>query len=374
MLVCKHRFISICLLFSLFFAVAPTYSQSETFKASNHYFDSLNTIYKMQQLHELFLHLDKEKHFNGSLLIARGDTILYENVCGYIYYPDTESLNLHTSFEIASITKTFTAVAILLLYEEGKLDINRKVSEYLPNFPYKDISIHDLLCHRSGLPAYFSFAKKYHDDKMFPLTNDSLLAMMQHYTPRRNSSPGQLFEYSNTGYAVLASIIEKVSEVSYIQFIQTKLLIPLDLHETYVYRFGEPENIILGHKSNKRLDTRNFLSGVVGDKGIQSSASDLYKWTLSLFSEKIISRKSLDLLSTPKNPELSRCNNYGYGFRISCDEQGNSLFFHGGLWNGNHSLLVYRPFDQTIIVVLSNIYNKSFFGISGTILSILDEW
>jgi len=172
----------------------------------------------------------------------------------------------------------------------------------------------------------------------------------------------------------LASIIEKVSEVSYIQFIQTTLLIPLDLHETYVYRFGEPENIILGHKSNKRLYTRNFLSGVVGDKGIQSSASDLYKWTLSLFSEKIISRKSLDLLSTPKNPELSRCNNYGYGFRISCDEQGNSLFFHGGLWNGNHSLLVYRPFDQTIIVVLSNIYNKSFFGISGTILSILDEW
>jgi len=367
--VCKYPII----FFVLFFIQSFNHSVSQSFTTSNRYFDSLNEVYKIKQLDDLFIYLKKEKHFNGAFLIAKDETILYENVSGYSSYLTKNRLNLHSSFEIASISKSFTAVAVLMLYEEGKVDIHQKVSYYLPDFPYTDITIHQLLCHRSGLPDYFKFAERYHENTAFPLTNDSLLSMLQTYKPKCKITPDNGFEYSNTGYAVLANLIEKVSGMSLKQYFNTRIFEPFGMKETFLYQFGDSVNIMLGHKSNKKTYSRNFLSGVVGDKGIQSSIHDLYLWAKLIFSEKIIKKENLLLVCTPHNPESPLCNNYGYGFRIGCDEQKNIIFYHGGLWNGNHSLFVYRPYDEAVIVILSNIYNKSFVGRSGDIFRILDE-
>jgi CubicO group peptidase (beta-lactamase class C family) len=367
--VCNHSFIVLVLFFIQSFNICI----SQSFTTSNRYFDSLNEVYKIKQLDDLFIYLKKEKHFNGAFLIAKDETILYENVSGYSSYLTKQRLNLHSSFEIASISKSFTAVAVLMLYEEGKVDIHQNVSYYLPDFPYTDITVHQLLCHRSGLPDYFNFAEKYHKDILYPLTNDSLLSMLQTYKPNCSTIPDNNFEYSNTGYAVLANLIEKVSGMSLKQYFNTRIFEPYGMRETFLYQFGDSVNIMLGHKSNKKVYSRNFISGVIGDKGIQSSIHDLYLWAKLIFSEKIIKKESLILLSTPHNPEKPFYNNYGYGFRIGCDGQKNIIFYHGGLWNGNHSLLVYRPYDQAVIVILSNIYNKSFIGRSGDIFRILDE-
>lgn len=367
--VCNHSFIVLV----LFFTQSFNNCISQSFTTSNRYFDSLNDVYKIKQLDDLFIYLKKVKHFNGAFLIAKGETILYENVSGYSSYLTKHRLNLHSSFEIASISKSFTAVAVLMLYEEGKVDIHQNVSYYLPDFPYTDITIHQLLCHRSGLPDYFKFAEKYHKDILYPLTNDSLLSMLRTYKPKCSAIPDNNFEYSNTGYAVLASLIEKVSGMSLKQYFNTRIFEPYGMEETFLYQFGDSVNIMLGHRSNKKVYSRNFISGVIGDKGIQSSIHDLYLWAQLIFSEKIIKKESLILLCTPHNPESPLCNNYGYGFRIGCDEHKRIIFYHGGLWNGNHSLLVYRPYDEAVIVILSNIYNKSFIGRSGDIFRILDE-
>lgn len=359
----------------LIIQISPCYTQSksEVFIKTNHYFDSLNLIYKQHQFDSLFTFIVKEKDFNGSFLIARGNDILYENVAGYSNFTNKKPLDIHTSFEIASVSKMFTAVAILILYEEEKIDLTKKVSDYLPDFPYRDITVHQLLCHRSGLPEYFKFAERYHKNSSFPLTNDSLLLMIQKHQPKCNALPDKEFEYSNTNYAILAAIVEKVSEIPFSQYLETKLFKPLGMTETFLYQYGSNQAILLGHRSNKREYQRDYLSGVVGDKGIFTSVHDLYYWDKALFADKLIKKETLAIALSPHNSNQTLCNNYGYGFRIGCDEQNNILLYHGGLWNGNNSLFIHRPIDNTLIIFLSNIYNKSFTWRSADVLRILDE-
>lgn len=355
--------------------ISPCYSQSkaEAFTQNNHYFDSLNLIYKQHQFDSLFTFIVKEKYFNGAFLIARGNDILYENVAGYSNYSNQKPLDIHASFEIASVSKMFTAVAILMLYEEGKIDLTKKVRDYLPDFPYNNITVHQLLCHRSGLPEYFKFAERYHKNPSFPLTNDSLLLMIQKHQPKYNALPDKEFEYCNTNYAILAAIVEKVSEIPFSQYLETKLFKPLEMNETFLYQYGNNQTILIGHRSNKKEYERNYLSGVVGDKGIFTSVHDLYDWDKALFNGKLIKKETLAIAVFPHNPDQMLCNNYGYGLRIRCDEQKNILLYHGGLWNGNNSLFIHRPIDNTLIIFLSNIYNKSFTWRSADMLRILDE-
>ncbi|MBP7102044.1 MAG: beta-lactamase family protein [Bacteroidales bacterium] len=348
-------------------------SQLKSVNEKNLYFDSLNLIYKQQQIDSLFNYIVKEKQFNGTFLIARNNVVFYENVAGYACFQQKTPLHINTSFEIASVSKMFTAVAILMLYEEGKIALNKDVRDYLPEYPYANITVHQLLCHRSGLPEYFKFADKYHKNSSFPLTNDSLLSMLKFRNPKCNYMPDKLFEYCNTNYALLASIVERISGVSFSQFLQEKIFDPLEMKVTFLYRFSSNQPIMYGYKSNKRVYERNYLSGVIGDKGIFSSVHDLYVFNKALFSETIIKKETLSLAISPHHSELSVCNNYGYGFRLSCDKNENQLIYHGGLWNGNHSLFIYRPIDNIFIVFLSNVYNNSFIWRSSDILRIMDE-
>ncbi len=348
-------------------------TKTPTFEENNRYFDSLNLVYKQLKIDTLFISIVNEKKFNGALLIARDGNILYENVAGYSSFISKKPLNIHSSFEIASVSKMFTAVAILLLYEEGKIDLSEKIKNYLPDFPYDNITIHQLLCHRSGLAEYFNFAEKYHKNHHFPLTNDSLLLMISKYKPKLKKNPDKVFEYNNTGYAILANVVEKITKISFKEFVETNFFKPLKMEHTFIYQYGENKDIIIGHYSNKREYKRDYLSGVIGDKGIFSSIHDLYKWNNALFSGKIIKKETLKLVEFPNNQEQDCCNNYGYGLRISCDENNNTLLYHGGLWNGNNSLFIHRPSDKTVIIILSNLFNKSFTGKSGDILHILDE-
>lgn len=374
----KNLYSHAIFLFLLYFFLIifnPSISQSNfpTFKESNRYFDSLNLIYKQLQIDSLFNSIVNENKFNGALLVAKGEKIVYENVAGYSNFSSKTPLTLNSSFEIASVSKMFTAAAILLLYEEEKIDLSKNVKDYLPDFPYENITIHHLLCHRSGLPEYFNFAKRYHKNHHFPLTNDSLLLMINKYKPKLKKNPNREFEYNNTGYAILASIVEKITGITFKEFVETKFFKPLEMEQTFFYLYGETKNINIGHYANKKEYKRDCLSGVIGDKGIFSSVHDLYKWNNALFSGKIIKTETLKLAEFPNNKEQDNCNNYGYGLRISCDENNNTLLFHGGLWNGNNSLFIHRPSDKTVIIVLSNIFNRSFTGKSVDILHILDE-
>ena len=349
-------------------------NRTTDFITINNFFDSISLQMKTQQIDTLFKNMQSEKHFNGSILIGKQQQIIYSNFSGYADFPNKKRLNKSSQFEIASVSKQFTAVAVLMLYEKGKLNLTDTVQKFIPDFPYPNITIHQLLCHRSGLPDYFKFAEKYHKNENYLMSNDSLLNMMRVYKPAPLEIPNKTFEYSNTGYAVLASIVERVSEMPFYQFVNQYIFDAVGMNDTYFYHYGKSNsgNATTGHRNNYKHYERDFLSGILGDKGVFTTTYDLYLWDKALYKAKILKPETLALAFLPKHNELSPCSNYGYGWRLSCDKYGNALIFHGGLWNGNNTLFIRRLSDETLIIILSNVYNRGFSGKSTDILGILD--
>ena len=336
--------------------------------------DTAISAEKLRKIDSLYKNMVAERKFNGVMLIGKGNTVLYTNFSGYANFQTKRKLTQNSRFEIASVSKQFTAVSILMLYEQEKLKLTDSVQQFIPDFPYSGITVHQLLCHRSGLPEYFKFADDYQKDKDFIIDNDSLLRMLKTFKPKRLQPPNKKFEYCNTGYVVLASIVERVSGMKFTDFVHENIFKPLKMSESCFYHYDEipTELFAVGNKDAKNPYPRDYMSGIVGDKGIFTTVNDLFIWSNALDDGKMLKSKTLEMAFVPKNPEMDNCQNYGYGWRIECDSCGNSLIYHGGKWNGNNTLFIKRPSDSTTFIIFSNIYNRGFSGKSKDFLSVLD--
>jgi len=342
----------------------------------NDYYDSINLVAKSKNLDVTFKWLTTKKKFNGVVLISKNDKILIHQAIGFANFKRKIKLNVSTRFELASVSKQFTAVAILLLEERGLLKLTDTVQRFFPDFPYPNITIHLLLCHRSGLPLYYNFAPKYWKNKSLDLSNDSLMAMIIAQKPKVNFLPDQKFEYSNTGYCVLASIVEKVSGEPFANFVDREIFQKAGMKNTFVCtKYGSilPSNVADGHDAKKRMRTHSWLSGTTGDKGIYSTAYDLFLWDKALREFKILKRESLVNAMNGKSEDKKIFNNYGYGWHLGKVYWGQPLVYHGGLWNGFNTLFIRRLNDDVLIIVLSNITNWSFTRQSSYWLDIIDD-
>ena len=325
------------------------------------------------QLDSFFHVLVSERQLNGTFLAADQDGILYQRVHGLSRLSTKRTLHAHSQFEIASLSKQFTAISILMLYEEHVLDLDDSVTRFIPDFPYPGITVRQLLCHRSGLPDYLEFAPE-HFKKEGWMSNEDLLEMMKRYKPPVLFAPDERFEYSNTGYAVLASIIEKVVGCPFTEFVAARIFEPLQMTDSYFYveQSHVAGNYTIGHRRNKTPYIRDALSGVVGDKGIMTTAEDLYRWFSHL--PYLVKKETLEMAWTPQNRDMDLCHNYGFGWRLSCDASGNRLVYHGGLWNGYNAILVYRPADRSLVIMLTNWLNRSILHQSDAVLSLLGDY
>lgn len=318
----------------------------------------------------LFQKLVKEKRLNGTMLVGDNEGIVYQNIAGYASISKRTPLTEMSQFEIASISKQFTAVSILMLYQRGLLSLDDSLQRFFPFFPYHGISVRQLLCHRSGLPDYFEFGEEYCSD-LEPMSNDELLEIMDHYHPTPSFAPDTRFEYSNTGYALLASIVEKVTGNTFEDFVFRNIFEPLGMKNTrfYTEEILVPSAYTIGHRKNRSVYERDALSGVVGDKGVMTTAEDFYTWFFHI--SDILADSLLQMAWTPQNKDMSACGNYGFGWRLACDNHGSPLVYHGGLWNGNHTLVVYRPSDHAFLLFFSNCCNGAFQHRSDYVLEIL---
>jgi len=336
--------------------------------------DTTITAEKLRKIDSLYQSIVNEQKFNGSILIGRGDKVLYTRFDGYADFQTKRKLTQKSRYEIASVSKQFTAVSILMLYEQGKLKLTDSVQRFIPDFPYSGITLHQLLCHRSGLPEYFKFADDYHKDKNFIIGNDSLLRMLKAFKPKILQQPDKKFEYCNTGYVVLASIVERVSGMRFSDFVHKYIFTPLGMNESSFYYYDTiPKALfVVGHRANMKNYERDYMSGIVGDKGIFTTVNDLFIWCNALDTDKILKRETIEMAFSPQNADMDDCHNYGYGWRISCDTCQRPLIYHGGLWNGNNTWFIKRPCDRTIIIAFSNIYNHAFYGRNKDFFAILD--
>ena len=303
----------------------------------------INAESKIKRLDSLFNYYHNLGAFNGNVLIAQSGVAFYKKSFGFANFKTKDSLNENSQFQLASISKQFTATAIMILKEKGLIDYNDSVQKFFPNFPYQGITIKLLLSHRSGLPNYIYYCDDVIKCKETPINNDSVISILTRDKPLKYYPPNKKFNYSNTGYAVLASIVEKVSGISFEEFIKREIFSPLKMTNSVVY--NKTKNIFIENKATGYLyreteASDNFLNGVVGDKGIYSTTEDLYKWNMGLYSDKIIKRTTLAEAFEPANSDMKPPRNYGFGWRLQYLTDGRKMIYHRGWWYGFQDLLV----------------------------------
>lgn len=352
-------FLLICLGWS-FGSPTPSYAQGNTIAG------------KAAQLDSLFQALFDQSVFHGNVLIADQGEIIFEKSYGFAQLRDSTPLNLETTFELASVTKQFTAAGILVLLQAGKLDLDIPFTDYLPELAfYKGITIRNLLTHTSGLPDYMRLMEEHWDHTRIAVNQDviDLIAQLQ---PTVDMPPNTELEYSNTNYLLLASIIERVSGQSYGDFLKAVLFEPLGMTHTFLYcrRYAPMalENDATAyylHGTLQKLVTPDelttpseayYLDGTYGDGSIVSNLHDLLRWDQALYEDEILADSTRVLLFQNHQLPDSTATNYGFGWQIQSNNYYGKIVRHSGSWRGYLSYLERHPERRKTIIILQNVY------------------
>ena len=325
--------------------------------------DSVTYKNEIYRLDTLFSKLHKSNAFNGNVLIAKGSNIMYQKSFGYSKKEANLLLTDSSIFQLASVSKVITSVAILLLFEQGKLNLEDKVSAILEDFPYKNITIKHLLSHRSGLPNYSYFCGEYVDKKTHRLSNQNMLDMMVKYEPKAYLNPDIRFNYCNTNYALLALIIEKISKKSYSNFLRDDLFKPLGMNHSYtaLNMDSTNEQITCGYTMKFACVPHDMYDGILGDKGVYTTSYDLFLLSTALYQHKLLHKTTQQLAYTPHSSE-KKTSNYGFGWRMKNMNDTTKEVFHNGWWHGYRTSFHRRLKDSLTIIVLSNRLNKSVYA------------
>ena len=325
--------------------------------------DSIKYKAEIYRLDTLFTKLSKADAFNGNVLIAKGKNIIYQKSFGYGIKEKNTLLNDSSLFQLASVSKVITGVATLLLFDQGKLKLETKVSDILVDFPYKNITVEHLLSHRSGLPNYTYFCGEFLSDSICSLSNQNMLDIMIKHQPKAWLNPGLRFNYCNTNYALLALIIEKVSQKSYSTFLKEELFKPLGMNHSYTALNidSTKEYITRGYTMKYGCVANDRYDGVVGDKGIYTTTYDLFLLSTALYQHKLLANTTQELAFSPHSKEV-KTHNYGFGWRMRNMNDSAKEVFHNGWWHGYRTSFHRRLKDSLTIIVLSNRLNKSVYS------------
>lgn len=309
-------------------------------------------------------------NFNGCILVLKNQKVFYEQCEGYADFETKSPLNDSTMFDLASCSKQFTAMAIMILQEHGKLSYDNTVNDFFPDFPYKNITIENLLTHTSGLPDYMDMLDK-HWDKNKVATNKDILEYLIKYKPKASFKPGKEYEYSNTGYAILSLIIEQASGKSFSEFLSVNIFQPLGMKHSRVYNTRYSENEILINRANGHtfssdsmqympvskipdLDYYIYMDGVTGDGAINSTITDLAIWDNSLRTYQLVSKETINKAIQSYKTQDGELSNYGYGWEIQNDLKYESLIYHSGNWGGNITFILHFLDKDLSVIILSN--------------------
>ncbi len=289
------------------------------------------------------------------MVIQNGNIVLEKNI-GTADIQSGELVTASTNFRLASVTKQFTAQAILKLIDEGKLNFKTTLTDIWHNFPEygKTITIKNILTHTSGLIDYESLIP---DTATIQVKDNDVLKMMMSIDSVY-FKPGEVFRYSNTGFAILAMVVEKISGKSFGVYLSENIFNPLQMTGTIAFEKGvnEVQNRAYGNvrtESGWLKKDQSLTSAVLGDGGIYSSVNDLYKWDQSLYTNKIISfefKKESFTRNKLNNGELI---DYGYGWRLTT-LKGCEVIYHTGSTIGGRTIIYRIPEKNLTVIFLTN--------------------
>lgn len=307
--------------------------------------------------------------FNGGILIAKNGNVIYEKYKGRIDLRKPDTITANTPFHIASTSKTFTAIAILRLVQEGKLSLNDSITKFFPELPYPGITVKMLLNHRSGLPNYLYFMS---NNKWGILpdgkwnrqmaTNYDMLKMLCEKKPDPTGRPDGRFNYSNTNYALLALIVEKASGQSFPDFMKEKIFKPLQMNNSFVFTLRDSLTATPSFTAGGTYWNNDFLDATYGDKNIYSTPGDMLKWDQALYTNQLLSQPLLDSAFKPYSFEKPGIHNYGLGWRLQLLPNGKKVIYHFGKWHGNNAAFARLTDEKATIIILGNRFNRNIYN------------
>jgi len=323
--------------------------------------------------------MNRYSWFNGNVMVVKDHKIIYERAQGFANHQTREPLNTASVFELASVSKQFTAVAVLMLYERNLIEIDDPVNLYIPELPYQNITIRQLLNHTSGLPNYMWVLENKWNEPHFP-SNEEMLATLAEHHPYPFFWAGRRYSYSNTGYALLASVVERATGKTFSQFLRENIFEPLGMRNSFTAAEILDSTLVvcnraMGHHlawRRFRLNTPVVHDKVLGDKGIFANLEDLYKWDQALYHEKLLSNETLELAYQPLTFSNRRSLPYGFGFRIG-NRNGEKYVYHHGLWEGFRTSFIRHIETGNTIVLLNNTNQRVNTQLVRQIQNILDE-
>ena len=306
------------------------------------------------------------EEFSGSVLVARDGEILLDRGYGFANREWSIPNDGDTKFRLASVSKQFTAVAIMILNERGLVDLDAPVKTYLPDAPaaWDGVTIRHLLTHTSGVPSFTDF-DDYEATKTRPATIDSLIARFRDHP--LDFQPGEGWTYSNSGYVLLTAVVEKASGKSYADFVAEALFQPLGMNDSGY----DSHAAILPHRASGYAPTaRGFVNADYVDMSIPQGAGALYstthdllKWEQGLFGGRLLRPESLTLLTTPVR------NQYAFGLTVK-EKDGDTTVAHSGGIEGFNTYMAYDPARRTTVIVLGNLNGPGPDQVGGSLLAL----
>lgn len=334
-----------------------------------------------EQLDDYFVALSNDNGMNGNVLISENGKVLYQKSFGYAdianKIPNTEN----TLFPLASISKTFTALAILQLKEKGKLKLDDPLVKYLPDFPYPEINIRQLLAHTSGLPdseAIFDPLIAKEPDKIFTLSDVIPALILYKNNKSLRFQSGEKWGYSSVGFQLLALLVEKLSQESFAEYMKKHIFIPAKMSNTYIQTNlsqTKDKNRTVNYQYNNHYEMKLLqmdtlpdwkewtynLTGLAGGNNVVSNVKDLLNYDRALYSEKLIKQKTLEEALTPTKLNNGEDNKAiagyasGLGWFISTDNSFGKILQHSGANPGVSTMLLRNITKKQCVIILQNV-------------------
>lgn len=330
---------------------------------------------RVQKIDSTLTALHSSGKLNGNILVAEKGKVLFKKSFGIANEETKEKLNENSIFELASCSKQFTAMAIMILKEKGRLHLDDNISKYIPELSfYNGITIRHLLNHTAGLPDYMEVMDSIFDKSKIA-TNKDVVTIFSKIQPKILFAPSTEYAYSNTGYALLAYIIEKASRATYADFLEKSIFKPLKMNRTFVYsrRFAPKQvgNYAFGYVYSENLKNYSlpdnleetkmvfWLDGIVGDGCVNSTVNDLLKWDRALYTNKLLSKKGMNEIFQVATLNDKSLTKYGFGWEIDDNADFGKIVSHGGGWPGYVTYIERDITNDKTIIILQNHDNVS---------------
>jgi CubicO group peptidase (beta-lactamase class C family) len=359
----------------------------------------VNAQSNSQKLDSLFKVLHSYGQINGNVLAAENGQPIYKKSFGYSNFETKTPHNENSIMSLASITKTFTAIATLQLKEKGKLKLDDSVKKYLKDFPYPDITIRNLLSHTSGLPDWDLFEEEIKNNPNKIFTNKDVLPSLKVWKKPLENKPYEKWEYSNINYVLLAIIIEKITGIGYQEYVRQHIFVPAKMYNTsfkmdsvalvgkhksinYIYPF-KYSSALQNVDSIERFHWNVYcLRGIVGQGNGVSTTDDLFKFDQILYSGKLLKTSTLEEAFTPTKLTSGEYANadinigkasYGLGWFVFDDKTNGKVVWHTGGVPGALSILLRNIDKKQTVIILDNTFSSGIYKNGVNAMNILNN-